>query len=334
MNTSLRNTILFLCIAVPFTAIALSGVAHAAPEPAPQTAGQALEIAPPVITLKAEPGQRIEAKIDLRDVSSSPLVVTSTIDDFTAGGEDGSPKIDVEKKEPSPYSIISWVSPLPKLNLKPRAIEKLPVVIQVPANAAPGGYYGVVRFSATAPNLQDTGVSLSASLGALIFIRVNGDAEENMELVDFYAEKENIRGWMFESHPIKFVERIKNTGNVYEQPVGSVLIKDMFGKEVASLNVNLDQRNVLPGSTRKFTTDLDKAAIGDRILFGPYTAELVSKYGAKEQTVSKKITFWVIPWSLIFGALILIGLIIGIIVFVIRRSTDRIVKKSRSSRRR
>ena len=40
-----------------------------------QNAGQALEIAPPVLNLKADPGETIQAKISLRDVSTSSLLV-------------------------------------------------------------------------------------------------------------------------------------------------------------------------------------------------------------------------------------------------------------------
>ncbi len=56
-------------------------------------------------------------------------------------------------------------------------MKNLPITINVPANASPGGYYGVIRFTATPGKLDQSGVALSASLGALDFIRVNGDAK-------------------------------------------------------------------------------------------------------------------------------------------------------------
>ncbi len=315
--------------------VAFAGMANAVDPPAqPNSAGQALEIAPPVLSLVADPGEVIDTQISLRDVSTSSLVVTSTVNDFTAAGEDGSPKIDVDKTEPSPYSIISWVSPLPELNLKPRQIEKLPVKITVPANAVPGGYYGVVRFSAVPPDVETSGVSLSASLGALIFIRVNGDAKESMEIVEFSVNKDGDTGSFFDAAPLEFVERIKNTGTVHEQPVGTIIVKDMFGKNVVGLNVNLENRNVLPNSTRKFTTPLDKSSIGNRMLFGRYTAELTSKFGLKGQTVTKKISFWVIPWKLILGVITILAIAIVGIIYAIRRNNERLLGKSRGTRRR
>lgn len=64
------------------------------------TSGQALEIAPPVVALTADPGQKLDTQINLRDISSSPLVVTGTLNDFSAQGEDGNPKSTLTKLKP------------------------------------------------------------------------------------------------------------------------------------------------------------------------------------------------------------------------------------------
>ncbi len=302
----------------------------------PNNSGQALEIAPPVINLTADPGQVIKTQISLRDVSSGKLLVKGQVNDFVAAGEDGTPKIllDEENDEPNPFSIKSWVAPLPELVLEPRQIRNLPVTITVPKNAAPGGYYGVVRFTATPPELEGTGVSLSASLGSLVFVRVNGEAKEAMEIEEFSINKDGKTGTFFESTPINFVERLKNTGNLFQQPSGQVSITDMFGKKIAAVNVNLPPRNVLPASIRKFEQPLDSSVIGNKKLFGRYTAELKLTYGTNKQTISETITFWVIPYKLI--AIVLVALIGGFFLFrfLIRRYNQRIIGKAYNSRRR
>jgi hypothetical protein len=319
--------------------------ANAAPTPAPNSGtGQALEIAPPVVNLTANPGQTIRTELSLRDVSTGKLLVSSQVNDFIAAGEDGTPKILLDAGEESPYSLKSWITPLSSLLLSPREIKKLPVVIKVPATAAPGGYYGVVRFTASAPEMKDTGVSLSASLGALILVRVNGAAKENLSIETLtvntvpggtYDEKnEGKPAAVFQSTPIQFVERIKNNGNVHEQPSGQVIIRNMFGKTIAAVNVNLPPRNILPASVRKFRQPLDKEVIGNKQLFGKYTAELKVVYGANKQTVSKTTTFWVIPYSLIIG--VIIALVVGFFALriAIKRYNRAIIKKARSQRSR
>jgi hypothetical protein len=297
------------------------------------TNGQALEIAPPVVNLTADPGQTIKTQISLRDVSKGKLVVKGQVNDFVASGEDGTPKILLEDNDSNPYSLKKWISPLPELLLNPKQIENLPVTIKVPMNASPGGYYGVIRFTATPPELDGNGVSLSASLGALVLLKVNGNVKENLSIEEFSMNSPGKSGSLFESTPLQFVERIKNTGNMHEQPTGQITITDMFGKKVATVNINLPPRNILPQSIRKFEQSLDSSVLGDKKLFGKYTAELRVTYGANNQVVTSSKTFWVIPYTLI-GIIIL--LVVGGFItlrILIKRYNRHIIKKAQKSHR-
>ncbi len=322
-------------IAITTACLTLFGVlVWSTPQVAAQNApevGQALEIAPPVLNLRANPGEIIKAQISLRDVSTSKLLVKNEINDFVAAGEDGTPKILIEPGEESPYSIKSWISPLPQLTLKPKQIEQLTVTITVPQNAAPGGYYGVIRFTAEAPEITQTGVALSASLGALVLLRVNGEAKESIAIEEFYAAAGGNRNWLFEGAPIQFFERIKNTGTVHQQPRGQIAITDMFGQKIANLNVNLENRNVLPGSIRKFDQPLDSTVIGNKILFGRYTATLSMTYAPNQPAVETTISFWVIPYKLI--AMVVGGLVIAFfgVRYGLRRYNESIINRSRRS---
>ena len=300
-------------IATSLVALALgmvSPLAFAA-DATPGGVGQALEIAPPILTLNADPGQTITAKIQLRDITASPLVVTNQINDFVANGEDGTPKILTGQDANNPFSLQNWIAPLAAFTLQPRQIETLNVTINVPANASPGGHYGVIRFTGTPPELNGTGVSLSASLGALVLLTVNGKLTHSLSLIEFSASnKAGKATTLFQSAPLDFLVRLKNSGNIQEQPAGKIVVSDMFGKAVASINVNLPPHNILPNSIRKFTGSLDRTNLGNRRLFGLYHATLVVTYGSKDaaKTLSARTNFWVIPWRLI---LIIVALIIG-----------------------
>jgi hypothetical protein len=306
-------------------------VPHVAAVTASNTSGQALEIGPPVINLSADPGTTVKATISLRDISPTNLLVTGQINDFVAGGEDGTPKIILDNTV-SPYSFKDWVSPLSSLTLKPKELKTVNIVISVPDNASPGGYYGVARFTGTPPNLQGTGVSLAASLGSLILLTVNGQAKESLSIAEFSASHDNKTGSLFEAAPIVFTERLKNNGNIHEEPTGSVVVKDMFGNIVATLGVNQPPHDVLPQSIRKFTSSLDSTNIGNKILFGLYHADLNVTYGSDKQTIKSSITFWVIPYTLI--AIIIAGLVAGFLLlrYAIKRYNRYIISKVKNQK--
>jgi hypothetical protein len=311
-----------------FTSHALAVEAPATKTPA---SGQALEIGPPVINLTANPGETVKAQISLRDISSSKLLVTNEINDFVADGENGVPKILLDEKEANPYSIKAWISPLASFTLVPKQVQTVGVTVQVPATAAPGGYYGVIRFTGTPPDLDGTGVSLSASLGALVLLRVNGNVTETLSIEQFGFTKGGSLGNFFETAPTGVMERLKNTGNIHEQPVGQVDIKDMFGNVIETIIVNNPSpRNILPSSIRKLEQKLD----GNKWLFGLYTATLTLNYGLNNEQLTATTTFWVIPYTLIAIILIALIAVFFILRFALRRYNQSILKKAGGGSRR
>jgi len=325
-----RLRLTLVTITLSLSLIGLVTLPTQAQTPAEET-GQALEIAPPIATLTLDPGETTTLDIMLRNVSTAEQIATAEVNDFVASGETGTPRLllDEEDAEDNPYSIGDWVKPLPPVLLVPGEVKSIPVTITAPDNAAPGGHYGVIRFSASAPELEGTGVALSASVGTLVLATVNGDTVEKLEIEELSINKEGKTGSIFESTPLQFVQRIKNSGNNHIQPSGQVTISDMFGRTVATLNVNLPPRYILPGSIRKFEQPLDSSVIGDKWLFGRYTADLELTYGADGQTLSDSFSFWVIPSRLI--GFTIVGLIIAFFAarFGLRRYNERVIEKAR-----
>jgi hypothetical protein len=284
-----------------------------------QTAGQGLEISPPLKELKADPGQTVITEIRLRNVTKGPLVTKSEVNDFVAAGEDGQPKLLLDNNEQSPYSIKSWLSTIPSVTLNPGEQKPIPITMTVPKNAGPGGHYGVVRFTGRPPELEDSGVSLSASVGTLMLVNVSGNVSESAQISEMYASQKDKQRSLFEYGPVTIIEKIKNTGNTHFKPKGNVRVTNMFGKEVGMYQLNEKGGNVLPGSTRKFEQTLNK-----KFMFGRYKAQADVVYGSDSKILSRTISFWVIPYKLILIVLAAIALII----FLIRQYNKAIVKKA------
>jgi hypothetical protein len=297
--------------------------------------GQALEIGPPIVNLKGDPGSKVAAVISLRDVSTAKLVVSNQINDFTAAGDGGTPKLLLNETTPGPNSIVPWITPLPQFTLVPQQIQKLPLNLKIPANAAPGGYYGVIRFSGQPPGINSSGVSLSASVGVLVFLRVNGTAKESMSIQQFTTLGDNGKqNWLFEGIPVNLSVLVKNNGNLFEQPGGQAVVTDMFGKTIGAVEFNEGQNYVLPATARRFTEPLDNTIVSGKFLFGKYTAKLTVTYGDSQQAVTSTLTFWIIPYRLIAAiiiALVALGLIIR---FVLQRYRENILRNTRGGSRR
>lgn len=287
-----------------------------------QTAGQGLEISPPLLDLKADPGQTLQTQIRIRNVTKETLVVKAQYEDFVASGEDGQPKILLNPDEKSPYSIKDWLSAPASTTLAPEERKTMDVTIKVPKDAGPGGHYGVVRFTGTPPELADTGVSLSASVGTLVLVNVSGNVTQSAKIAELFTSQNGKKRNLFEYGPVGITTRVQNTGNIHFQPKGTVQVTNMFGKNVYVGQLNSDNRNVLPGSIRKFEQTMDK-----KMLFGRYTVRADVVYGSDNQITSQSISFWVIPYKLI--AIILLALVLIVVIFrqynkfIIRRAGNK-----------
>ncbi len=284
-----------------------------------QNAGQGLEISPPLLDLKADPGQTITTQIKVRNVTKDTLIVKPQFEDFVASGEDGQPKILLDSNEKSPYSIKDWLSTSGSLTLASQERVNVTVTIVVPKDAGPGGHYGVVRFTGTPPELEGSGVSLSASVGTLILVRVSGDIKQSAKVVELSTGRNGKRGSFFEYGPIDITARVQNTGNIHLQPKGTLQVTNMFGKNVFVGQLNQDSRNVLPGSIRKFQSKLDK-----KLMFGRYTIRADFVYGTDNQMATAQTTFWVIPYKLIA----IIVLVIALIVFAFKQYNKFIINRA------
>ncbi|MBC7459527.1 hypothetical protein H7200_02320 [Candidatus Saccharibacteria bacterium] len=281
-----------------------------------------LEISPALVEVSADRGKSYVITITVRNVTNMPLTFDSSVDDFGAKDETGAPSILLESDKDLPTSIKTWIKSIPSFRLEANEKTTLNVTIFVPNDAEPGGHYGVIRFAGRTPGTNDA-VGQIASAGTLILIDVEGEASEKLELSSLQITKNNKAGSIFESGPLTFVSRFKNTGSVHLKPVGQIEIRDSFGNNVEVIKVNSDKGNVLPGSIRRFESPFNKSW-----MFGRYTADMTIAYGTTGQAVTNTISFWVIPYKIIAVALAVLLTLIYILINAVKRYNKHIITKS------
>lgn len=312
-----------------------------------------IEISPLPIKLTAKPGKSVSADLRVRNSGDKPETLKVSLKTFTAEGPDGH----VVLHDPTPSdTYLNWVHFDKTEFSAPAGLwQTIKMTINVPKDAAFGYYYAIQIGSATTPKPQAGSTRVQGAVA--IFVLLNAaapGAKGNITVTHFSANHST-----YEFLPANFTVQVRNTGNVHTAPHGNIFIK-RGGKQIDILEVNSGQGMVLPKSNRIFTASWDngfpvyKTALGDdgqplkdskgnekktlswdfsdisKLRFGHYTAELFLVYndGQRDVPITGTLSFWVIPWRIIFAFLIVV-LAPAVFVYVImRRRYGRRLKAS------
>jgi hypothetical protein len=295
-----------------------------------KTGGSGLKVSPVTTSLTIKPGESQTVTLYVQNITSDTMTWQALINDFTAGNdESGAPALLLNNEFAPSHSLKRFVAPLSNITLQPGQQKGVNVVISIPDNATAGGYYGAVRFAPA--SVSGSGmVTLSASVGSLILVKVPGNIKEDLQLasLDVRQGKDGSPQTFFTSNKdLLATVRFQNKGDIQEQPFGKLLLKQ--GNKIrASYEVNhtTPLGNVLPSSIRKFSVSLDKVGV-----FGKYTLVGNFGYGSNGQLVSGQTTFYVVPVAMvcavIAGILVILFLIFAFPKMV-RAYNKRIIRKA------
>ncbi len=172
-------------------------------------------------------------------------------------------------------------------------------VVSVPEGTLPGSYYAAIlsRDSGTGA------VSASTEIGALVFVRVPGEAVQSGLLSDFSLSG---RRSLSVAGDVQFDVAYRNEGNVHVNPYGIIVIKNMFGREVVA--VPIEPWFVFGESERVITAHADMSSA-----FGIYSANLFLNRGYEDVIDESRVSFVLVPaW---FIALLAVFAVFALSVF-------------------
>lgn len=275
------------------------------------------KISPLRTDLEIAPGKTGVVKVKVTNITDTPSTMQLIQNDFVAGDEKGTPALILDTNEFAPtHSLKRFMVPLNNIEVPAKSTYEVAVEIKVPADAAPGGYFGAIRF-APVPGDGSGEVSLSASAASIILMSVPGDTTEKLNMTDFDITQGGKPGSFFQSaNDLDAAFRLENKGNIQLGPFGSITVTQ-GDKVVYTHEFNEEQPRdmILPDSARRWEIPLKN--IGT---FGNYKVTAVLTYGKKNQTINIEKSFWVVPLNVMIGAivgvLLLIGLIVGIWLFL------------------
>ncbi|PID31878.1 hypothetical protein CR970_03310 [Candidatus Saccharibacteria bacterium] len=308
-------------------ALILSGGVAGAQEASNQSAN-GYRISPIRSELTIEKGKRETLQVSVENPTQSPAQVKAVVNNFVAGDDEGGvPRLllDNEAEQPKNDFRSLIASELGELSLGAGERKSVDVEIAVPEDASAGGYYGAIRFL-PATSADESTVGLVASVGSIVLVTVPGDLTEKVSLEQMSAAQEanpdEFKAKSFiTSGPVYSQVRLKNTGDIHVKPFGRVEVKNMFGKVVASYELNgTDPRsNILPGTIRAFNDKLE-----EQKWLGRYTITANIGYSqGSGDIISAQTSFWYIPkWAAIVLVVLLVAIVAGVYLLV-RRMNGR-----------
>ncbi|NCN83178.1 MAG: DUF916 domain-containing protein [Candidatus Pacebacteria bacterium] len=270
-------------------------------------------------TLKVKPGEKTQIKVRARNSSNQVITIRSSAVDFIVE-EDGTTPVPLETQvaNSNRWSLASWLTVVPsQQTLQPNESGFVSVVIDVPADALPGGHYAMIVHQPNTGGLDDTagtGSGINQRVGTLLYVIVEGPINEAAFIRDFsFAD-------FMEFGPVPFSFVIENESDVHIRPQMNIDIYNLFGKKIATIQP--DTKNVFPYESRSFSGEWDQIW-GT----GPYTAKLTMSFGDHGAVVIARTSFWLLPVKLVIAIIALLGILIiagmSIRRHIIHRKTDQ-----------
>lgn len=266
-----------------------------------------ISVSPQSLDLSINPGESVTNVFRITNGSDQSITLATTPKNFLPRGNEGAIEL---IEDDTAFSLAEWISVSPEeaVTVGAKRTVDFEVTISAPTNAQPGGHFGSVVFRTVPDEREGSAALISQEIAPVILVKIPGDADESGEITSFEATRQL---WSNQDS-ISFEAIVANTGNVHYQPRGQITIKNMFGAEVAQIQV--EGRNVIPGAERIF--DAQWQDYGNRL--GKYSADLTLVYGVDNSILADSTSFYVIPYQRIIPIVIAIA-ILGFIIFKSRK---------------
>ncbi len=262
-------------------------------------------VQPSRFEVNATLGQKISKRFSLINRSNFNVSFKVVVQDYKQKSEDG--KLEFYNAESEPAS--QWLIPqYVQISLKPLETKDVGFIISVPDNFSEGGHYGAVIFEA----IDDNQNLALGNFGALVLLTVNGNDAAVAATAQTISFSTNL---VSSGNTVDFKFKAKNEGNTQFSSTGKLVLKDLFGKEVASFDVG--RLIIYPNTSRLFEWRWT-----DTPSFGAYRAQIMLADASGNNLKSAGGSWFIIfPWQITFAVILLLAATILVIKY--RRNVFR-----------
>lgn len=289
-----------------------------------------LQIYPPITEITANVGTQPESSIQIRNTGEN----TANLDiqfKVLKASQEGNGKIEyLDEASPAQNILFKNIKILDKdqeitsLELKPLEARNLKLKITLNENIEPGDYYfSIIFISKDINDTQKSSVSIPGGISTNIILAVDNKEAIKAEILEFSAP------WIMTSGPVPITLLLKNDGKRLFKPSGTITIRDMFGKNVARIELLPD---IVLSGAKRYIRDIKQATPSadnvlnnrsltnpaivwpEKFLFGLYTINLDVKTSETEPSFQRTISFIAVPVFFIFTVSLVIFIILGILI--------------------
>lgn len=328
-----------ISIALAFVIAAIGGFVWLNHASAQTDEGFSLQVSPSPLVATIKSGAETTLELQIRNTNASAQALKMDLRPFSIDSATGEVKLGDTVSEDI-KSLVTFESPTFTLEAGQIFTQR----IHVSADKNKGFSYNFAVTISQQNPLQGTNGKSAIRGSVAVFTLISIDkpgATRKVELQSLSVDKHS-----YEYLPANITVSLKNTGNTNVQPAGTVFIQRHADdtKSIASIALNDAGGYVLPGASRTFTVSWNDgfphyeniengtttkrklvwhASDLSKIRIGRYVAKVVAIYddGQRDVPIMAEISFWVIPWRFILGALLILVILIAGIVATIRSFT-------------
>lgn len=254
--------------------------------------GESIVLSPASKRLNATAGEKVNGTLKVINDGTSSYDFAVYASPYSVANGSYTPNYDEKKANADLYTWVTFEKK--RYTLNPGENIEVPYTIQVPADAAPGGHYGVLFAETEVANENSGQIARKKRVGSIVYATVKGDYITAGRQVSANID------WLQLGGPITATLSVENTGNSDFVMTELIQVKNVLGGTVYEKS---NERIVLPKTTR----DINLSWV-DGPIMGLYNVKVESKVLDKVTTT----TSWVLlmpMWILVVMVLAIIGII-------------------------
>lgn len=300
-----------------------------------QSKSFSIQVSPSPIIETVSPGVTKNVELKIRNQSDQSEKLKIGLRSFSVNPENA----EVTLNDAEPEDVKDWVSfKDPEFEVAAGQWFTQVITLRVPSDAGFSYSFAFYISRANTEVQQTATAQIEGSVAVFTLLTVDRpDAVKKIDLGELSIEKK-----VYEYLPTTFKVSLKNTGNTLVQPGGNIYIQRSLAstEPIAVLSVNEANSYMLPGVTRSYTSSWNEgfpvyvtnAETQKKKLewdfgkiqnfrIGKYVAKVIVIYndGQRDVPIEAFIEFWVIPWKLLLGVLLIVVLLITGVVTLLKK---------------